>query len=293
MKSFTRKAKKTEIYSESEEGDHSEEYYSDNHEGISGSEQGYSDDESDNNETMDALKEELAEIPFEKLLEIQNKVGYKKFNDVINKKPGSDKEKTPTSKKFDSKDTRPKLKDLKKKSSKKQPTVESARKPVGRYRNIVQAKKVSRDPRFDALSGSFNEDLFSKSYSFIKDYQDSEMNMLKDSLSKARKSNPNEAQRLEKVINQMESRNQAKKQKDHRKELERKHKKKEMELTKMGKKPYFLKKSTLKEIELAEKFAKIKDSKKLDNLLEKRRKHNAAKEHRHMPYKRHQASERQ
>lgn len=32
-------------------------------------------------------------------------------------------------------------------------------------------KKNSRDPRFDSLSGNFNEILFNKSYEFLNDYR--------------------------------------------------------------------------------------------------------------------------
>ena len=40
--------------------------------------------------------------------------------------------------------------------------------------------QVTRDPRFDDLSGSLNVDLFKKSYSFIKDKRNDELQAVKD-----------------------------------------------------------------------------------------------------------------
>ncbi|KAJ2478109.1 hypothetical protein IWW56_003933, partial [Coemansia sp. RSA 2131] len=53
-----------------------------------------------------------------------------------------------------------------------------------------------------------------------------------------------------------------------------------------GKRPYFLGKRDLKDLEVAQKFNKLKGSAKLDKFMEKRRKRNANKDHRNMPYQR-------
>jgi ribosomal RNA-processing protein 36 len=42
----------------------------------------------------------------------------------------------------------------------------------------------ARDPRFDSLSGSFNKDLFEKSYSFLGEYRKAEVEQLHKELKK-------------------------------------------------------------------------------------------------------------
>ena len=44
----------------------------------------------------------------------------------------------------------------------------------------VHAVQKTRDPRFDDLSGSLNEDLFRKSYPFIEEKRNTELKAVKD-----------------------------------------------------------------------------------------------------------------
>ncbi|KAH6809717.1 rRNA biogenesis RRP36-like protein [Perilla frutescens var. frutescens] len=64
------------------------------------------------------------------------------------------------------------------------------------------------------------------------------------------------------------------------------HKKKEREAAKKGKQPYYLKKSEIRTQKLAEKYKELKESGKLEAFIEKRRRKNAAKDHRYIPYRR-------
>jgi ribosomal RNA-processing protein 36 len=64
------------------------------------------------------------------------------------------------------------------------------------------------------------------------------------------------------------------------------HKKKEREAAKEGKRPYYLKKSEIRKQTLIEKYNSLKESGKLTSYLDKRRKKNATKDHRFMPYRR-------
>ncbi|KAF3495135.1 hypothetical protein DY000_02057803 [Brassica cretica] len=68
-------------------------------------------------------------------------------------------------------------------------------------------------------------------------------------------------------------------------------KKKEREAAKMGKKPYYLKQSEIRKQELIEKYNSLKESGKLSSFRDKRRKKNATKDHRYMPYRRADVSE--
>ncbi|AQK89034.1 Putative DUF947 domain containing family protein [Zea mays] len=64
------------------------------------------------------------------------------------------------------------------------------------------------------------------------------------------------------------------------------HIKKERETAKAGKRPYYLKKPELRERKLMNKYNELKEAGKLDAFMEKRRRKNASKDHRFMPYRR-------
>ncbi|KAJ2747916.1 rRNA biogenesis protein rrp36 [Coemansia sp. BCRC 34301] len=281
----------------------------------------YSEDDSDNeDDSKDAkaelIRKQLAEVPFSQLIRIQQQMGTSKFNQSMGLKEKTDTRKkvqqalkqrtgihgfdeepdsesdsdsapeTVASKSGPKKAGAGKGKDLYR-DSKKKPAVMSSKRPVSRFRQVVDiAKPQTRDPRFDSLSGHFNEDLYEKSYGFLEKQREEEVESLKAQMQKIKSRDPHEAQRIQMAVSSMQSQIAAKKQKKHTQELKRKHRKMELEAVKQGKTPYFLKKSELKGIEAAEKFATLKDSSKLDNYLEKRRKRNATKDHRRMPYQR-------
>lgn len=57
-------------------------------------------------------------------------------------------------------------------SNKNQPIEMTSKKPVGRFRQVVDVRnKRPHDPRFDPLCGKLNQDLFAKSYSFLDSYK--------------------------------------------------------------------------------------------------------------------------
>ncbi|KAI7518293.1 hypothetical protein KC317_g22932, partial [Hortaea werneckii] len=74
-------------------------------------------------------------------------------------------------------------------SSKHAPAAQSTRHQVSRKRNVVDMpKRVVRDPRFDALQQrhSHTGNNSEKAYSFLRDYQKSEISELKAALKKAK-----------------------------------------------------------------------------------------------------------
>ncbi|KAJ1727159.1 rRNA biogenesis protein rrp36 [Coemansia biformis] len=170
--------------------------------------------------------------------------------------------------------------------SRKMPTVMSSKRPVGRFRQVVDMPQgKTRDPRFDGLSGHLNEDLFEKSYGFLEEQRKQEMADLKVQARVLKDRNPREAAKARRALETMQSQDSAQQQKKRVQELKRKHRKMEMEAVKQGKTPYFLGQRELKELEAAQKFGSLSNA-KLDRFLEKRRKRNAAKDHRRMPFQR-------
>uniref|UniRef100_A0A8D2NI80 rRNA biogenesis protein RRP36 n=1 Tax=Zonotrichia albicollis TaxID=44394 RepID=A0A8D2NI80_ZONAL len=124
----------------------------------------------------------------------------------------------------------------------------SAKKPVPFLRQVVPVrKKVGRDPRFDDLSGEYKPDIFVKTYSFLDSIKKQEKEVMMCHLSSLSL------------------------------------KRQQRELAKQGKKPFFLKKSEKRKLELAEKYAELKRSGKLESFLNKKRKRNAIKDKRHLP----------
>lgn len=216
------------------------------------------------------LKEELSEIPFCELEELKHKVGSKRYNEAIHGL--FDKKGTNTTKSL-------------KRENKNRPRELSSKKPVPRLRQVIPVKKrMARDPRFDELSGTFNQEMFDKAYSFLDDVKANEKKKLQKELQKTKQ--PERKQQLESLLKRMDQQEATKKAAAQKRDVERKRKKAELELVKQGKTPYYLKKSDKKKLELAEKFKKLKSSGKLEQYLKKRGKKNTSKERKKMPHRR-------
>ncbi|KAJ1834269.1 rRNA biogenesis protein rrp36 [Coemansia sp. RSA 2703] len=280
---------------------------------------GGSDDENEDDDSSqtkaERIREQLANVPFDQLIRIQQQMGVKKFNRSIglgDVKDSDTKRKVKEALRqrqgmsgggvngsdngfsdSSDEDSGPEVVSQKNtptdmhRDSKKMPAMMSSKRPVSRFRQVVQTDRPqTRDPRFDSLSGNYNEDLFEKSYSFLDKQRETEIEEMRKQANKLKNKDPEEAARIQLAIDSLQSQSAAKQQKKNTQELKRRHRAKEMEAVKQGKTPYFLKKRDLKTLEVAEKFNKLKDSSKLDGYLEKRRKRNATKDHRSMPYQR-------
>ncbi|KAL6124658.1 hypothetical protein ACLB2K_077170 [Fragaria x ananassa] len=181
----------------------------------------------------------------------------------------------------------PKPKDDKKKAAranKNRPMEVSSKKPVSRFREVIQApKKVVRDPRFESLCGTLNVDGFRKRYDFLFS---NELPAEKEDLKKQLKTSkdPEVIEDLKKHISWIDKQLKSDSSKHTEAEILAKHKKKEREKAKQGKQPFFIKKSDIRKKRLIEKYKNLEGSGKLDNFLEQRRKKNASKDHRYMPY---------
>ncbi|CAM0134841.1 rRNA biogenesis protein rrp36 [Umbelopsis sp. WA50703] len=244
-----------------------------------------SDDEKMPKQELEELKRSLAHVSFEKLAEIQSKIGMKEFHKNF-RKSGSQvvEEDENTVKRGTKGDRAPKKKDAMKREAKNKPMEMSSKRAVGRRREVVELPAAKRrDPRFDQMSGKLNQDLFEKSYDFLDKYKQDEEQMLKAQMLKEK--DPEEKERLQKVLLRMVSQRNATKDAKRKQALQRERKRTEQELVKQGKKPFYLKKSDQKKLELIDKFKQLGD-KNVDKILEKRRKRNATKDHKKVPFKR-------
>ncbi|KAJ5066148.1 hypothetical protein M0811_03481 [Anaeramoeba ignava] len=168
------------------------------------------------------------------------------------------------------------------KADRKKPREVSSKIKPSKFKQILPDKKRPvRDPRFDDLSGKFNKSKFNQAYSFLDKKREKEIQKLKKELNQT--SNEKEKEKINQALNLITQENLRRKAEKEKDEIIQERRKKEKELIKQGKKPYFLKKSEEKNILLISKYNKLKSEGKLDQFIAKRRKRNAAKEHKYLP----------
>uniref|UniRef100_A0A8C8SV70 rRNA biogenesis protein RRP36 n=1 Tax=Pelusios castaneus TaxID=367368 RepID=A0A8C8SV70_9SAUR len=160
----------------------------------------------------------------------------------------------------------------------------SAKKPVPFLRQVVSVKKkVQRDPRFDNLSGEYNPEVFEKTYSFLNTLKKREKEIVRKQLKKSR--NAEQQEKLQQLLKRMTQQEEAEKQRQRQREKELALKRDQREQAQQGRKPFYLKKSAKRKLELAEKYKELKGSGKLESFLSKKRKRNAIKDKRRLPFR--------
>mmetsp|Transcript_22496 Transcript_22496/g.29196 ORF Transcript_22496/g.29196 Transcript_22496/m.29196 type:complete len:356 (+) Transcript_22496:172-1239(+) len=189
--------------------------------------------------------------------------------------------------------TKKEMPTLKKRANKNRPMEMSSKVPVSRYREVVNVgpQRKARDPRFEAVSGKFNYDLFRKTYDFLDGYQDAEIKELKASLKLELKKRGKDSKRhkeIQSVLSRLQTERTARHRSDKVRKILSNKKKEELEKVSQGKKPFFMKRSEKKKIEMEQRFMELKKKGKLKKYMEKRRKKNASKDHRWLPAKRKQ-----
>ncbi|KNA20894.1 hypothetical protein SOVF_048140 [Spinacia oleracea] len=172
-----------------------------------------------------------------------------------------------------------------KRANKNRPMEVSSKKPVSRFREVIQVpKKVVRDPRFESLCGTLDEEGFKKRYKFIYDENlPSEKEELKKLLGSSK--DPEVIEELRNRISLIDKQLRSDSTKLRRDQILSEQKKRVREAVKQGKRPFYIKKSEVREQMHKEKYNKLKESGKLDSFMEKKRRRNAAKDHRFMPYR--------
>ncbi|OTB07838.1 hypothetical protein M426DRAFT_71586 [Hypoxylon sp. CI-4A] len=168
-------------------------------------------------------------------------------------------------------------------TNKHAPTEQSSKRQVTRRREVVTIhKSVARDPRFSAAVSArpMDEDRSRRAYGFLDEYRDSEIAQLRAAVKKTRDATAKEE--LKRALKSMEGRKQAQAQRAKEKQVIEEHRKREKELVKQGKTPFYLKKSEQKKRMLVDRFDGLK-KRQVDRVIERRRKKLAAKERRDMP----------
>ncbi|OAD60368.1 Ribosomal RNA processing protein 36 like protein [Eufriesea mexicana] len=145
----------------------------------------------------DQIRAELSQISFEDLQKLKEKLGVKVYKETL----------------FGPR----KVKQVDfKRENKNRPRELSAKKPISRFREVIQVKKnIPRDPRFDSLCGTFDKKRFNKAYSFLSDVKKNDLEKLKKKLKGSEK-------RVLDLISQYEELKSTGKLKKHIKRLRKK-----------------------------------------------------------------------
>ncbi|XP_026852816.2 ribosomal RNA processing protein 36 homolog [Electrophorus electricus] len=214
----------------------------------------------------DDFTKDLSEMSFEKVLQLQNKMGTKAYKKIAY---GTMK----------NRQTGETVKQL----SKHRPQEISAKKTVPFLRKVVPVKKtILRDPRFDDLSGEFKPEVFNQTYKFINEIRQREAEMVKKKMKKVKSNIKREE--LKYLLQRMENQERGRQRQEQYRQKDLQFKRKQRELVQQGHRPFYLKKSDKKKLELAEKYSQLKKGGKLENFLSKKRKRNAIKDRRRMPH---------
>ncbi|GAA5985183.1 hypothetical protein JCM10908_002558 [Rhodotorula pacifica] len=234
----------------------------------------------------------LASIPFTSLLKAQKQLNKGKQKAVAKGKgaqDGGEEDARDAGGKRLAKNAKGKGKgDRGGRTNKHAPTEMSARRPVSRVRQVVETQELkARDPRFDVLSGSVNKDLFRKSYSFLADQHQQELETMRKTAAAARKNRQlpqEEKDRIDEALRRMENREVTRKNRDLQEEAMRQWKKEEADKRKEGKKAFFLKESEKKKLFLKAKYDDLaQDKRKLHKAMDKKRRKTSQKEKKLMP----------
>lgn len=202
------------------------------------------------------------DLPFETLLELEQKLGSKTFREVHG------------SKKDEVKTLLPKRRHAAAQNdSDEAPEEMSSKKP--HKKSFVKVPRGPRappaiDPRFNPRAGTYKPSHFRRNFQFAFDLKEQELQQLKKEAPTTK--DPEEKEKAKYLIQRMEN--------QKREHAKRKQKTKPI-INKDGSK-YFPSKKELLAQDLVSKYVELKDSGKLQSHLEKRRKKQAGKERKRM-----------
>jgi ribosomal RNA-processing protein 36 len=108
---------------------------------------------------------------------------------------------------------------------------------------VTSQSHKARDPRFETLTKSTSQESSRKAYKFIEDYQRDEIALLKSQIRQSK--DEYEREKLTKALQSLQSRKESREAKDRASDVLKARKRDEKEKVKLGKRPFYLKKSNL------------------------------------------------
>lgn len=188
------------------------------------------------------------------------------------------------------------------KKSKHAPMEQSSKWAVGRHREVVPVKKVRhRDPRFEELGSTpLSSKAAESAYSFLDDKRRNELSKLKTEIRKEKRKRKGREGGEDSKIEVMKSAEIRLKQVDNQRQQYRvdknalsEWKEKEKKSVAAGKQPFYLKKKAAKELLLEARFDSMRKGKggkkRVEKVMERKRKKTVAKERKFLPEERRNA----
>ncbi|KAG8906423.1 hypothetical protein FRB99_006925 [Tulasnella sp. 403] len=274
--------------------------------GSSGSDDETDGDEEDNSQSrsLHKLHKKMASLPFGALAQADQAVSSdSEENDEeeaeVDLRASADEEEELAASENEGLDWKPanERKEVPARVDKSAPQVMSSKKPVPRFRQIVEATTLkARDPRFSSLSGEFSAEKFARSYSFVTDIKKQETSKLRDAVTKASREAKNdpgserkqkELDQLRRQLNKAETFLRRTEQQAREKEVLSKAMKLEREKREKGKKPWYMKASEKRKLLLESKFEDLATSggqRMVKKALDKKQRKIAQKEKKSRPF---------
>jgi ribosomal RNA-processing protein 36 len=138
--------------------------------------------------TKQSIRNELSQMTFAEIQALQNKLGLKKFKEVMMTGGGdqeNDDDDDDASSENDDENKNKKTSGEKtvrsfKRLNKNRPREMTSKKPVPKFRNVFNVKKQELiDPRFNSALGEYRPEVFRKQYGFVNDMRKNEIDVNK------------------------------------------------------------------------------------------------------------------
>lgn len=189
---------------------------------------------------------ELSELSFDQLRKLGEKLGYKTYKEAAFGPKSTDITKTS-------------------RKNKNKPREESSKKKPIEVKK--EKKPIARDPRFDSLYGTYNEEHFKKAYSFIPKIRKKEKKELKR--RSLIETDEEEKKRIKYLISRIESQEREEIKKEKKKRKEKQETEARIQALESGHKPHFKTKYERKLVNLVDRFTELKKSGKLKKHMKK------------------------
>ncbi|MPC14753.1 ribosomal RNA processing protein 36 homolog [Portunus trituberculatus] len=137
-------------------------------------------------------------------------------------------------------------------------------------------RKITRDPRFDDLSGNLNLRAWQENYGFLKEMRKKEKDILKKEWKE--EVDPEKRKRMKSIVQRMENQEREQARKEREKEVKRQQQQEQRDALRQGRKPKFLPNKERKLLVKAAHFEDLKKGNKVEKYLERKEKRLNAKE---------------
>lgn len=219
------------------------------------------------------IRTKISNMPLGQVLELKSKIGTTNFNHAVFGDSKSDNKQTnvKSTKRNPQRDTSDD-EDAPMEMTSKRPVPFLGSDSLSKRKRKERESKI-RDPRFDRRCGDYSSAQFRENFEFVFDLKTDELKTLKQQLKECR--DTEERERLKFVIQRTQ--NQLR---EHQKQLviNKRNAEEKGEIEKArseGRRPFYVKKSEKRMVELVDKFEELKESGRLKKHIEKRRKKSA------------------